>query len=154
MSYPWVNTMTIDSYFLTSLLKEKSTEQNSTDRALEEIINSPSRILNKKLEILSAEIWWRLHLASKNLSDLDANKSNLQEMLNKLDRSAIYHLREHQEKGIFYRKLFDIETEKRSQQVECWRDVVMVMKDFLFFWEAHEKAQSRAVFINHAGPRT
>ena len=149
-----MKTMTIDSYFLTNLLKEKSTELNSTDGALEEMINSTSRILNKKLEILSAEIWWRLHLASKNMSDLDADKSCVQYMLNKLDRAAIYHLREHQEKGIFYRKLFDIETEKRSEQVECWRDVIMVMKDFLFVWEAHEKAQSRAVFINHAGPGT
>ncbi len=63
-------------------------------------------------------------------------------------------MREHQDKGIFYRKLFDFQTEARSEQVECWRDVVMVMRDFLYAWDAHEQARARAMFIQNVGTGT
>jgi hypothetical protein len=28
---------------------------------------------------------------------------------------------------------------------------VTIMRDFLTFWEGHEQAKSRTIFINHAG---
>ena len=75
-------------------------------------------------------------------------------MIGRLHLAALYHLREHQDKGIFYRKLLDFQTEARSEQVECWRDVVMVMRDFLMTWEAHEQAKARAIFIQNVGTGT
>ena len=66
------------------------------------------------------------------------------EMLEKLDRTARYHLRDHREKEPFYKQMFELEKEKRDQDVTCWNDVVMVMRDFLTTWEAHEQARARA----------
>ena len=34
-----------------------------------------------------------------------------------------------------------------------WRDVVLVMRDFLETWEAHEQAKNRSIFLQHAGSR-
>lgn len=124
------------------------------DSSLEQLIHQKSGILNRKLEILAAEIWWRLHLTSRNLSSLEDDTARLTDMLNQLDVAANYQVREHQDKGVFYRKLFDLQTEKRSQQVECWRDVVTVMRDFLTFWEGHEQAKARAIFLEHVGTGT
>lgn len=151
--------MTLESYLIPNAANENRGETSEldsakADSALEDLIHGKSQILGKKLEILSAEIRWRLHLASQNLAHLETDQSRLQDSLNRLDRAAHYHLLEHQEKSPFYRKLFDIETEKRSQQVECWRDVVMVMKDFLAVWEAHAQSKTRAMFIQHVGTGT
>ena len=125
-----------------------------TDDTLDDLLHQRSAIHSRKLEILAAEIWWRLHISSRNLAALDNDKDCVQEMLNRLDVAANYHLREHQEKGVFYRKLFEIEAEKRSQHVECWRDVVLVMRDFLLVWETHEQTRARAMFLQNAGPGT
>ena len=124
------------------------------DPVLENLVHGKSGILSKKLEILAAEMWWRLHLASGNLKALDEDQVALKDTLNRLDRAAHYQIREHQEKAPLYRKLFEIESEKRSQQIDCWRDVVMVMRDFLTVWEAHEHARSRSRFIEDVGART
>ena len=43
-----------------------------------------------------------------------------------------------------------LEKERRTEDVECWRDVVMVMRDFLVVWEAHEQAKTKAIFLEHA----
>lgn len=122
--------------------------------ALDDLVHSRGRILGRKLDVLSAEIWWRLYLASGNLARLNDDREQLSHMFDRLDRQANYGLREHSEKGILYRKLMDLRTEERSQRVECWKDVVQVMRDFLETWDAHEQAQGRARFIHDVGTRT
>jgi len=122
--------------------------------SLDDLIHQKSAILGRKLDILAAEIWWRLHLSGQNLAALNDEKARLQEMLNRLHVAATYHLREHQDKGIVYRRLFDLDTEQRTERIECWRDVVQVMRDFLYAWDAHEQARAKAIFIQHVGTGT
>jgi len=119
--------------------------------SLDDLIHQKSAILGRKLDILAAEIWWRLQLSAQNLAALNDDKARLQEMLHRLHVAATYHLREHQDKGIVYRRLFDLDTEQRTERIECWRDMVMVMRDFLEVWEAHEQARAKAIFIQHVG---
>jgi len=124
------------------------------DGALEQIIGQKSKIQARKLEILAAELRWRLHLAAQNLHTLDRDQSTVHDLLNQLTIAANYRLRDHQEKAPLYRRVFEIETEKCAQHVECWRDVANVMRDFLVTWEAHEQARSRAMFLNDVGTGT
>ena len=124
------------------------------DGALEQIIGQKSKIQARKLEILAAELRWRLHLAAQNLHTLDRDQSTVHDLLNQLTIAANYRLRDHQEKAPLYRRIFEIESEKRAQHVECWRDVANVMRDFLVTWEAHEQARSRAMFLNDVGTGT
>jgi hypothetical protein len=151
--------MTLESYF-TQTAPDRSGTSAQADAAsastagLEELIGEKSSVLGKKLDILAAEIIWRLHIAARNLKTLQDDKLRLTEMLQHLNHAALYHLREHQEKAPLYRALFSLETETRAQHVECWRDVVLVMRDFLTAWEAHELARSRAIFIQNVGTRT
>jgi len=148
----------VSESYLSSIVSYGTQPTQESDRqadsSLEQLIHQKSSILNRKLEILAAEIWWRLHLTSRNLSSLEDDTARLTDMLNQLEVAANYHLREHQDKGVLYRKLFDLQTEKRSQQVECWRDVVLVMRDFLTVWEGHEQAKARAIFLEHVGTGT
>ena len=149
--------MTLESYLMRPVSTGPETavvDDGVADPGLEALIQQKSRILARKLDILAAEIWWRLHIGARNLHSLQEDKQRLDQMLNRLDHAALYHLREHQEKGPLYRTLFALETETRAQHIECWRDVAMVMRDFLYAWEAHEQARSRAIFIDHVGTGT
>jgi hypothetical protein len=125
-----------------------------TDSALENLLHQKSHLQARKLEILAAELRWRLHLAAQNLHTLEQDQSSVHDLLNQLTIDANYRLRDHQEKAPLYRRMFEIETEKRAQHVECWRDVANVMRDFLVTWEAHEQARSRAMFLNDVGTGT
>jgi hypothetical protein len=119
--------------------------------ALDQLLGVKSRILRTKLEVLSFEMGERLRLWNRNLGRIDADKERLTGVMERISRLAEYHFRDHREKSELYEELFNLETERRSQDVECWRDVVMVMKDFLAVWEAHEQAKARAIFLDHAG---
>ena len=96
----------------------------------------------------------RLRIWDRNLERIDADKERVSGVMDRISRLANYHLRDHREKSEFYEELANLENERRSQDVECWRDIVMVMRDFLAVWEAHEQAKARAIFLDHAGPGT
>ncbi len=75
-------------------------------------------------------------------------------MLNQSTRLARYHLREPNETARLRESSLQLDSQRRQEDIQCWRDVVLVMRDFLEAWEVHEQAKSRAIFINHAGTRT
>ncbi len=119
--------------------------------ALSELFETETRIVRTKLEILAGEIHGRLHIHANNLHRIDRDKEFAQDMLNRLDHAARYHLREHSEKSFLYRALFTLEQERRTQDVECWRDVVMVMRDFLEIFEANERIKAKGRLFSDAG---
>lgn len=123
----------------------------SADRFLDDLLHIKSKILGTKLEVLGFEILWRFGIRAHNLNRLDEDQSLIQTMLEKLDQAATYHFREHKEKGTLYQALFSVREQKRQQDTECWRDVVMVMRDFLYVWETHEQMQARAIFLENVG---
>ena len=124
-----------------------------TPGALEDLLHSKGRILKTKLEVLTAEVLQRLNLREINLTRIRQDQSSLQEILHGLTRQANYHQREHREKVPLYQRQLELEKELRSQDADCWKDIVLVMRDFLAIWEAHEQARSRAIFMNHVGTR-
>lgn len=115
--------------------------------SIENFIHSRTRILNSKLEVLAFEIRHRLEIRAGNLERIGQDKTRIDEMLAGLSRKANYLMREHRDKQPFYDQIFRLEVEKRQQDVECWRDIVMVMRDFLYAWEGHEQARAKAILL-------
>ena len=144
----------VPNYADSQVRRSQRQPADATAGSLDELIHQKSAILGRKLDLLAAEIWWRLHISAQNLAALNDDQARLQEMLDRLHLAATYHLREHQEKGVLYRTLFDLDTERRTERVECWRDTVKVVRDFLEVWEAHEQARAKAIFIQHVGTGT
>jgi hypothetical protein len=116
--------------------------------ALDQLFGGRTTILKTKLEVFATEIFDRLTIRSHNLLKISEDEERVSTMLDRLAVQANYHLREHKEKAMFYELRFELERQKRGEDVECWRDVAQVMKDFLNVWEALEQAKSRSMFLN------
>ena len=127
--------------------------QESDSLALDHLLHSKSRILRSKLEVLASEIYARLTMWNRNLARIDDDKAKVEDLLNQFTRLARYHLRDQQDVGRLRDSTLQLEAQRRDEDVQCWRDVVMVMRDFLESWEAHEQAKNRSIFLNHAGAR-
>jgi hypothetical protein len=126
-------------------------EPRAEEDSLDQMIHLNTRILNTKLEVIASHVTERLRIHRRNLERIDADRTLLVEMLRKIREAALYHLTERDERRILYQKFFELEEERREQDVECWRDLVLVMRDGLTFWDAHEHAKSRAIFLDYAG---
>ena len=123
-------------------------DSHATQRSgIDELIQQRSSILKTKLEVFALELFDRLRIRNQNLTSIADNQGKLEAMLEAIDRKANYHLREHREKGPLYDMLTKLEQEKRQEEVECWRDVADVIKDFLMVWEALEQSKARSVFL-------
>ena len=151
--------MSLETYFAASAGATDPTRRMSQPgedgiEVLDDLIHLKSRILSRKLDILASEMMWRLNISSRKFASLADDKSRLEDMIGRLDRAASYHLRDHKEKGSLYQQLFKAESEKRAESAECWRDIAMVMRDFLIVWEEHEQTRARAMFLKNVGTGT
>jgi len=118
------------------------------DKSIDLLVHQRTEILNTKLQVFAAEIEERLRLRHKNLDVLVREELEAGTLLMEFDPhygTGRYDSRLHQ---FFYQKRFDLTKEQRQQDVECWRDIVLVMRDFLTAWEAHEQARARAIFLD------
>jgi hypothetical protein len=122
--------------------------------ALDHLLHSKSRILRTKLEVFASEIQARFAMWDRNLDRIGSEKEQVEALLNHSTRLVRYHLREPNDVTRLRESSLQLDAQRREEDIHCWRDVVMVMRDFLDTWEAHEQAKSRSIFINHAGTRT
>ena len=120
---------------------------------LDNLLHSKSRILRSKLEVLASEIYTRLTIWDRNLARIGSDKEKVEKLLDQFSRLARYHLRDPKDVTRLHDSNLRLETQTREEDIQCWRDVVLVMRDFLETWEAHEQAKTRSIFINHVGAR-
>jgi hypothetical protein len=141
--------MILDDLFSgTSARVPYASQPSKQDRGLDQLFDQRTSILKTKLEVFASELLDRLRIRTQNLTRISEDQERMAGMLETIVRQANYHLRDHKEKPLFYQLHFDLEQQKRSEDVECWRDVAQVMKDFLNVWEALAHAKSRSLFLN------
>jgi hypothetical protein len=143
---------THDSYRQTEALSPDS--ETGTGGALDHLLHSKSRILRTKLEVMASEIQARFAMWDRNLNRIGNEKENVEALLNQSVRLTRYHLREPNEVTRLRESSLNLNAQRRQEDIQCWRDVVLVMRDFLDTWESHEQAKNRSIFLNHAGSRT
>jgi len=131
-----------------------ATDHEPDGPALDHLLHSKSRILRTKLEVLASEIQARFAIWDRNLDRLNEDKNHVESLLGESARLARYHLREPNEATRFRDASLQLDAQQREQDIQCWRDVVQVMRDFLNNWEVHEQAKNRSAFLNHAGSRS
>lgn len=119
------------------------------DLSIDELVHQRTRILNEKLKVLADAIEARLQLRRKNAERLADDGLTLSNMLLEFDSNYGRRPEDQRLREKLYNRRFDLTKEERQQDVECWRDVVMVTRDFLTAWEAHEQARARAMFLAH-----
>ena len=118
--------------------------------AVDDLLNQKTRILEVKLAVFASAIVERLRVRASNHERIDSNEEQVRQLITTTDRQARYHLREHHDKRVLYETLFNLHAERRTQDTECWRDIMDVMREVLIVWESLEQARSRSIFLDHA----
>lgn len=126
-----------------------ASRSSANDRALDDLIHSNTRILSTKVEMVAAAVQERLKIRRDNIARIADDREKLGEMMQKLSVAANYHTRDHKEKDRLYQRTFDLTRERRDQDTECWRDIVLVLRDFLGFWDDYERAKARGGFLQN-----
>lgn len=118
--------------------------------ALDQLLGAKPRILRTKLEVLASEIQARFAMWDRNLDRIADGKGQVEALLDESSRLARYHLRDPNEATRLRESAIQLDSQQRQEDIQCWRDTVQVMRDFLNAWEVHEQARSKAIFLNHA----
>ena len=127
----------------------KDWKENRSGGSIDELLGQRTRILKTKLEVFASEISERLKIRTGNLKSLIYDDLLLTNALLYFEPSSGKDLYQAKFPDRLYGTRFDIAKERREQDVECWRDVTLVMRDFLAAWEALEQGRARAIFLNN-----
>ncbi|MBX7255932.1 MAG: hypothetical protein K1Y02_06190 [Candidatus Hydrogenedentes bacterium] len=119
------------------------------DNPIGKMMHTNRRVLRSKLETISSAVRERLKIRKDNIERIADDREALANMIQGISVASNYHLREHREKGPLYQKTFELAKERRAQDTECWRDVVLVLRDFLTFWDEYERAKARGEFLEN-----
>lgn len=115
-------------------------KQDLKEQSLEDMfITQRSAIQKLKLDVHVAQILERVLIRKKSLEALlDEELEVSSKKLNLEHRPGSYEI----EAGLEHR-LREINKERRLEDVNCWRDLTHVMRDFLSVMEALEAAKAR-----------
>ena len=119
------------------------------DQSLDLLVNQRTRILDTKLDVLAAEIEERLRIRRQNVKGIMSEELRTGSLLLEFHPTYGIGRCDSRIQQSLYQKKFDLTKEKRQQDVECWRDIVLVMRDFLTAWEAREQAGAGASFLKN-----
>lgn len=122
-----------------------------SDSFLEDLLGRKAEIVAANLDALAVALTVRVRLWAEQLDGIEEDRECAERFLAQLDHQARYHLRDHRDKTPFYRVLFSLEEERRTRAAECWRDLVLVLRDFLLAREVHQQSQARAMFLQDVG---
>lgn len=125
-------------------------EEREGESRLAGLLHSRADILRTKLAVLASEIRERLQIRDRNIAKLYVDRQTIYAMLRRMQYRAF---EPRDLVGLYLRRL-DILKEHRQQDVECWKDVAMVMRDFLMAFEAAEEAKAEVQFLGNVGRRT
>lgn len=117
--------------------------ESDSDMSIDALVGNRSRILETKLAVFAAEIVERINIRQTNLESLLTDELHISNSI----LSLPYHL---QSSYQINEPLLQLSQQRRSENIECWRDVVAVMREFLATWEALQQSQARALFLHSA----
>lgn len=111
---------------------------------MDSIISQRSRILKTKLDVLSVQIVERLRIRARNLEAVLSDDVEIGNQLLGLQgqkRQPPYTT--FTLEPMLHQKRFDLGKERRQIDVECWRDLTQIMREFLASWEGFELSRTR-----------
>lgn len=129
--------------------------QSDVDVSIDEFLGTRRTILGKKLEVFVAEIAARLALRSQKIDKVCSEREKVEGLIEFIHKKIPYNPALTQQGTMLHQQVFRLEEELRREETDCWRDLVMIMRDLLFAWEGYESARARGRFLNagRAGER-
>lgn len=118
--------------------------------ALEAILNGRTELAETRLAVTAVQIIERLRIRARNLKQLMDEELSIDNRLLEIQG---------QFPSGFNKDLFGIEAQmnqsisqikgaQRREDVECWRDMTNVMRDFLNAWEGFSRNEARNRFMS------
>jgi hypothetical protein len=129
-------------------LEKNFGQEGLQEDSLEKLLQNKSSRLQTHLEVISTEIHHRFQIRDRNLGRIEVDKLAVTNLLLHFDPN--YGVGVARDPGLnssLYRGYFDLNRELRQQEVDCWRDVAHVMREFLVAWDSYQEAKSRASFL-------
>jgi hypothetical protein len=125
--------------------------ETAQQSALESILNGRTELTETRLAATAVQIIERLRIRAKNLKELVAEELSIGTKLLQLKGGGF--------PADFNKEIMGLEAQldqrssqnqsaKRREDVECWRDLTNVMRDFLNAWEGFSRNEAKNRFLS------
>lgn len=130
-------------------LESRNDSQKAIDESVDLLIHQKSKLLSTKLEVLAEQIVDRVRIRGANHGHILYDELAMRTKLMEFDPHYGGCEYDPNLRSSLYGRIFDLNKESRQEDVQCWKDIVLVMRDFLIAWESHEQSRTRAIFLKN-----
>ena len=129
-------------------------QESAQQSALEALLNGKTELAESRLAVTAVQIMERLRIRAKNLKELMDEELSIDNKLLKFQASSGGFNREMFNKEIMgleaqlEQRNSNVQSAQRREDVECWRDLTHVMRDFLNAWEGFSRNEAKNRFIS------
>lgn len=117
--------------------------QNWADASVENLIRARSATNDLKVEIWEGTIRERLNILGRALEQLTEEELALDNLV--LSAQA---MQDQPREQFLQQQVLGIPARKMVEEKECWKDIVMVLRDFVGAVEAQRQSKARGEFLN------
>lgn len=125
--------------------------ETAQQSALESILDGRTELAETRLAVTAVQIVERLRLRAKNLKQLVEEELSIGTKLLNLNSGAFPADLNKEIMGMeaqLEQRSSQVQGAQRREDVECWRDLTNVMRDFLNAWESFSRNEARNRFLS------
>ncbi|NDV63366.1 hypothetical protein G0Q06_12950 [Puniceicoccales bacterium CK1056] len=136
---------------LFSLMNTQNPLENWADSSIETLLGARSSVNKLKVNLWAGAIRERISILNRSLEQLLEEELVLDNRIIQLggrpyDTEQTYQMLKNSLQGL--------QTRRISEEKECWKDIVVVLRDFIGAFEAHSQSQARGEFLGVHGRTT
>lgn len=141
-------------YDFTSDIDDSIPSDNSTSSFIDDIFFDRTQSHKSTIDEILSEIEERKQIKQKNCLEINRDMCKVETHLLELENLAngLYTLNFGRRRTALDHEIFNLESEKREQEVECWRDLVFLQKDLLAtlgeYWASLRRKQVMEMDLN------
>ena len=124
------------------------TPQSAQSAALKSLLNGRSELAETRLSVTAIQIVDRLRIRSTHLQELMAEELAIDSKLLQLQESPGRNIDLLGLESQLEQKSSQVQSARRREDTECWRDLTHVMRDFLNAWEGFSRNEAKNRFLS------
>lgn len=121
--------------------QSRQTNQNS----LQSLLDGRTEIAETRLAVVAVQLVERLRIRSAHLDDLLREELDVDTQLLQLENARVDDMMGLE--SMLRQKQFQIQSDRRREDSECWRDLTHVIRDLLNAWESVSRVEAKNRFM-------
>jgi hypothetical protein len=115
------------------------------DKSIDSLLGARASVNKIKASLWAGAIRERINILNRSLEQLTEEELIIDNRILQFEGRSYFPLQSYEN---LQNALRNLQSRRISEEKECWKDIIVVLRDFLGAFEAHSQSKARGEFLN------